>query len=374
MTTRSKLKSGDKVCYESCKNTKITDVIACDSGKCSIEWYHYKCVGVSGDNIPEGDWICPECQLTLPQGEEGATSDGMATNGDENEGKPDGTERRLDELRRKQRQLDIEIAEAQMAEKQEQLARLKCKKKNSKGDSQARKVTSQQEDILQELIEKMTAQLEDKSDDSEEEESEGKKTSGRKIKTSGLFRKTSDDVLRHQEWPHLNLKREYCGKNVGFHDLNMAQFVAGELEIIGACKAETERVARTDFLNTLMYDAVKCEWKYILEWYAAWVREIELGNKEWGEDFSRVGNNIMKHSTLSHVHDSPRGAYNDKSVWFCSNFNREQCNRDAPHRAKVKGVWRDVVHICAKCYIDSRAENFHSENSAECPLRAKGQK
>ena len=34
--------------------------IACDNPSCSIEWYHYKCVGIT--KKPQGKWYCPTCK------------------------------------------------------------------------------------------------------------------------------------------------------------------------------------------------------------------------------------------------------------------------------------------------------------------------
>ena len=35
-------------------------MIACDSPQCSVEWFHYKCVGVT--RKPKGKWYCPICK------------------------------------------------------------------------------------------------------------------------------------------------------------------------------------------------------------------------------------------------------------------------------------------------------------------------
>ena len=46
-------------CY--CKQDEDFDyMIACDNQNCPIEWYHLSCVHLSLDNIPDGDWFCPE--------------------------------------------------------------------------------------------------------------------------------------------------------------------------------------------------------------------------------------------------------------------------------------------------------------------------
>ena len=36
-------------------------MIGCDTKECRFQWYHYECVGLDGETIPEGDWFCGEC-------------------------------------------------------------------------------------------------------------------------------------------------------------------------------------------------------------------------------------------------------------------------------------------------------------------------
>ena len=34
-------------------------MVACDDKNCKIEWYHYRCVGIT--KRPAGEWFCPVC-------------------------------------------------------------------------------------------------------------------------------------------------------------------------------------------------------------------------------------------------------------------------------------------------------------------------
>ncbi|GMM52925.1 histone acetyltransferase [Starmerella bacillaris] len=45
-------------CY--CKKPSVGNMIACDSDNCEIEWFHWECVGLTGD--PVGAWFCPQCR------------------------------------------------------------------------------------------------------------------------------------------------------------------------------------------------------------------------------------------------------------------------------------------------------------------------
>eukprot|EP00730_Choanoeca_flexa_P015236 TRINITY_DN6951_c0_g1_i2.p1 TRINITY_DN6951_c0_g1~~TRINITY_DN6951_c0_g1_i2.p1 ORF type:complete len:261 (+),score=77.30 TRINITY_DN6951_c0_g1_i2:82-864(+) len=45
--------------YCVCKGPSYGQMIGCDDDNCPIEWYHYKCVGLTEE--PKGDWYCFLC-------------------------------------------------------------------------------------------------------------------------------------------------------------------------------------------------------------------------------------------------------------------------------------------------------------------------
>ena len=103
---------------------------------------------------------------------------------------------------------------------------------------------------------------------------------------SGLEAKSVDHVLFPQVWPHSVLQDEFVCKDLKFFELNFKQFVAGELEIISNTNTPMpEHEGRLSFLKLLSYHANSSfKNKHILEWYASWVRKIELGQRTWGDD------------------------------------------------------------------------------------------
>ena len=36
------------------------EMIACDNVACTIEWFHFKCMGLTA--APGGRWLCPDCE------------------------------------------------------------------------------------------------------------------------------------------------------------------------------------------------------------------------------------------------------------------------------------------------------------------------
>ena len=58
---------------------------------------------------------------------------------------------------------------------------------------------------------------------------------------------------------------------------------------------------------------------------------------------------------------------NNLKFWFCSQYQKNNCNQGSVHEQRVKGVIRPVHHICATCWIKDKCRNKHSECSLECP-------
>ncbi|TNN12195.1 Inhibitor of growth protein [Schistosoma japonicum] len=45
--------------YCICQQVSYGEMVACDNRDCSIEWFHFECVGLV--NKPRGQWYCPQC-------------------------------------------------------------------------------------------------------------------------------------------------------------------------------------------------------------------------------------------------------------------------------------------------------------------------
>ena len=52
-------KHSDNEVWCLCKGKEDGKMIACDNSNCSIEWFHYACVGIK--RKPKGTWYCPQC-------------------------------------------------------------------------------------------------------------------------------------------------------------------------------------------------------------------------------------------------------------------------------------------------------------------------
>ena len=132
------------------------------------------------------------------------------------------------------------------------------------------------------------------STDSDSSKKKKKKHKSKKHKKSGINAKSSDKVKDPQRWPHAYLQYEFVNKQVKFDELDFKLFLAGEISIISADDlSETERKGRLDLLKKIIYFSNTYEFKGLKAYYAAWLREIELGKKNWSDDPQQIETAIL---------------------------------------------------------------------------------
>lgn len=199
-----------------------------------------------------------------------------------------------------------------------------------------------------------------------------------KKKQSGIVAKATDKVKNPQLFPHNYLQFEYVNKDIKFKQLNFKQFVAGELEIISNfCENKAEKEGRMKLLQKIAYYSSIYQWAAILDFYAAWLRQIEIGRKSWKNDPQVLESAILtgnllpiEHRTMSrsaqkHIVAKPTSTQN---VWFCYKYQRNKCDEGvSPHSAVIRGSVKTVHHICATCLQKDGARKDHPECSDKCP-------
>ena len=158
-------------------------------------------------------------------------------------------------------------------------------------------------------------------------------------------------------------------------DLNL--FVAGELEIISQSSLKRkEKEARIELLKRLMYLSGSYDSLTIKSLYAAILREIELGHKKWGDDFSYVETNIFARASVKKFTTNPKKIglrlkednVSEDKVWFCPMYQKNKClHKNKSHLMVVKGKQRLAQHICGTCWIKDNVKSEHPECSSTCP-------
>lgn len=188
----------------------------------------------------------------------------------------------------------------------------------------------------------------------------------------------ADKVKNPQFFPHNYLQFEYVNKDLKFKQLNFKQFVAGELEIISNfCKNKSEKEGRLRLLQKVSYFSSVYQWSAILDFYAAWLRQIEIGKKTWNDDpqvleSAVLTGNILPLEFRSSTTKSLKNQASKSSTWFCYKYQRSKCEeKTSPHSATIRGVVRTVHHICASCLQKDGTQQSHPECSDKCPNKEK---
>lgn len=209
---------------------------------------------------------------------------------------------------------------------------------------------------------------------SSDESKRKKKHRKHKSKRSGIKAKASDRVKHPQKWPQSHLQFEYVNKHVKFEDLDFKLFIAGELEIISDERlTATERSGRLALLKKIVYYYSTYEFKGLKAFYAAWLREIELGKKKWSDDPQVIESAILSKHLLRSTklrNTATRKSETDQTnetVWFCQLFQRNKCLHKSNHTEVLKGKMRLAQHICATCWLKDRKKLGHPECSSSCP-------
>ncbi|XP_032242994.2 uncharacterized protein LOC116604737 isoform X2 [Nematostella vectensis] len=147
---------------------------------------------------------------------------------------------------------------------------------------------------------------------------------------------------------------------------NKAEFVAGYAQILQLREISSfERAERHKHLVTLMYHAQLYEWEAVLAFHGAVLLEIERGLLKWGDSFSHLESRTLHGQLLS---PPKKQSYSSGPTLFCRDYQREKCIHTKDHYGYVRGERKWVKHICAACWVQSRKQESHREDSSDCPL------
>ena len=199
-----------------------------------------------------------------------------------------------------------------------------------------------------------------------------------KEKKSGKESKLTSDVHFPQTWPHSTLKFHFVGKEKKYDDLTLAEFCAGSMSILLKTSRSSERKARIQHLEELMYLATHKSWKSVLNYHGACLLEIERGNLKWGDNFqlqglhSTIFNAVGQNPPPRHSSGKQSGPTNqtggNERICFCKGYQKGNCSYTRDHYGYLMGANQLLRHICAKCWLALKKQSPHPENSDECPI------
>ncbi|XP_048582589.1 uncharacterized protein LOC125561884 isoform X2 [Nematostella vectensis] len=186
-----------------------------------------------------------------------------------------------------------------------------------------------------------------------------------KLKSGKEDRPTSEVVVK-QLWPQRFLSLTRASQEITYERLTMAEFVAGYAQILQLREISSfERAERHKHLVTLMYHAQLYEWEAVLAFHGAVLLEIERGLLKWGDSFSHLESRTLHGQLLS---PPKKQSYSSGPTLFCRDYQREKCIHTKDHYGYVRGERKWVKHICAACWVQSRKQESHREDSSDCPL------
>ena len=151
---------------------------------------------------------------------------------------------------------------------------------------------------------------------------------------------------------------------------------------ISVDSAESGSVTAFTHNQKIVYYTGTYEFKGLKVFYAAWLREIELGKKTWLDDPTQIETAILtkylksnKPTTFQSKKSTPKSSVdeadkaNDK-VWFCNLFQRNKCPHKSSHMIVHKNQAKLSQHICATCWQKDKLKLLHLESSSSCPHAA----
>ena len=131
-------------------------------------------------------------------------------------------------------------------------------------------------------------------------------------------------------------------------------------------------------LQKISYFGCIYQWSACLDFYAAWLRQIELGRKSWSDDPQNLesvilsGHNLPRQLRQTNFRTISKNQNSKEQIWFCVKYQRNKCEQQtSPHSTIIRGISRTVYHICASCWQKEQVQKSHPECSDQCPNKNK---
>ena len=191
-------------------------------------------------------------------------------------------------------------------------------------------------------------------------------------------------VKQQEDWPHTFLAVHFVTKEKESEDLNLAEFCAGYAAILENCSGK-KLIHRLSHFKELMYLSTKYQWRFVLNYHAAVLLEIERGHSSWGDNFHMLQNTTLAGGLLTSQQfrggngvSSPgnykrqsntNGGTSSEGILFCHDYQNGSCSHVGDHQGEYKGEKnRHLKHICAKCWLVNHKMAAHSKKSEVCPF------
>ena len=214
--------------------------------------------------------------------------------------------------------------------------------------------------------------------DNNKRKSKKKKSKESKKHRSGKSKKLTSYVQYPQKWPHSHLSLHFVSREKKYEELSIAEFCAGYIAILET-SPRSKNAPRVAHLKELMYLATKYQWRYVLNYHAACLMEIERGHLKWGDSFQMLQCTTLAGGILLQPSNQNRGGASgsrsagqfgkEGGTVFCRFYQRGTCSHTDDHQGMFNGETRLLRHICAKCWLSGKKIEVHPETSVDCPSK-----
>ena len=197
------------------------------------------------------------------------------------------------------------------------------------------------------------------SDDDEQSNNDGKRTSGKK---SGSVLTATDKVRKSIDWPQMYVRRVTKGspKGVVFRDLKVEEFVYGFLKMLAAPDCKLDSGFMINMLTDIMQDAMEFSWPNARSFYEQVGINVEMGMIQWTDE-QAVGKLRMQYSRTVFPAVKDTKEYNKTplvqappNTKCCVPYQTRTCEQERDHQP--------FVHACAYCHKSKSVICRHPEN------------
>ena len=218
----------------------------------------------------------------------------------------------------------------------------------------------------------------DSDNNKRKSKSKKKRSKENKKHRSGKSKKLTSYVQYPQKWPHSHLSLHFVSREKKYEELSIAEFCAGYIAILES-SPRSKNAPRVAHLKELMYLATKYQWRYVLNYHAACLMEIERGHLKWGDSFQMLQCTTLAGGILLQPSNQNRGGASgsrsagqfgkEGGTVFCRFYQRGTCSHTDDHQGLFNGETRLLRHICAKCWLSGKKIEVHPESSVDCPSK-----
>ena len=140
---------------------------------------------------------------------------------------------------------------------------------------------------------------------------------------------------------------------------------------------QSEQGARLHLLGDIVFNAGYYQWQAILKFHAAILSEIENGNMQWGDCYSKLEQQMLMPFPTGKKNDKKRGnsplgnqrsgrdnehngGHTEERIVYCSEYQNRNCQHTNDHSGQFFGQTTQMLHICAASWRRNKVKaNIH---------------